>query len=275
MKYCEMILSNVSRRNFLIYTGMSSCLFLLDPLKDTRILEASPDRDYYVSNKEKFMASFETTVTNADPYLKIKYGGEIAREICRSARNEFIHLLPDLPYIGGDQHPGTRWLLLAGHWISFLRPMKEKGYSTESAAHMMYDLYEAHLNTIPKGKMTKRGNYMFTQEYMDIMKNWAQKSKGQNVDWVADFIPKNGDAFDYGIDYHYCPCFEYFTTQGAKEISPYFCLVDFPEHKVMGTGLVRTKTLAQGNDVCNFRYKKGRKVTQNWSTEAPKFRANS
>ena len=112
---------------------------------------------------------------------------------------------------------------------------------------------------------------MFTQEYMDIMKNWTAKSKGQRVDWVADFVPGDGKSFDWGIDYHYCPCFNFFEAQKAADMAPYFCLVDFPEHKRMATGLVRTKTLAQGDGVCNFRYKKDRVVTQDWSTEIDKF----
>jgi len=179
--------------------------------------------------------------------------------------------LPDLPYIGGDKHPGTKWILLSGHWVAFLRPMRDKGYSTQSAAQMMYDLYVDYLDTLPKEKMLKIGQYMFTQEYMDIMKNWAQKSKGQRVDWVADFVPGDGKSFDYGIDYHYCPCLNFFKSQGAADIASYFCLVDFPEHKLMGTGLVRTKTLAQGDKICNFMYKKDRAVTQDWSTEISKL----
>ncbi len=272
MKCPRMILSNLSRRNFLIYTSMSTSLLLLGPVGDADLLWASTGKDYYVSNSEKFLTDFEKTLKAAESYLKTKYNDETAQEICKTAGTEFTHLLPDLPYIGGDKHPGTKWMLLSGHWIAFLRPMRENGYSTESAAQMMYDLYMGHLDTLPKEKMAKRGQYMFTQEYMDIMKNWTQKSKDQRVDWAADFVPGDGNSFDWGIDYHYCPCLDYFKTQGAAEIAPYFCLVDFPEHKLMGTGLVRTKTLAQGDEICNFRYKKDRAVTQDWSTEVSKFK---
>ncbi|MCG8685215.1 MAG: L-2-amino-thiazoline-4-carboxylic acid hydrolase [Desulfobacterales bacterium] len=267
----QRLLSNPSRRNFLIYTSMSASLLFLGPARNTDLVWASTGNEYYVLNKEKFMAGFEKTYQAANTYLKAKYGDQVAQEICKKARNEFTHLLPDIPYIGGDKHPGTKWMLLSGHWIAFLRPMQEKGHSTQEAAQMMYTLYADYLKTLPKEKMVKKGEYMFTQEFMDIMKNWAQKTQGQKVDWVADFIPGDGKSFDWGIDYHYCPCFDYFKAQGAADIAPYFCLVDFPEHKMMGTGLVRTKTLAQGDKICDFRYKKGRAVTQGWSTEISKF----
>jgi len=250
-------------------------MLLLDPLGRAVLSASSEQANYYLSKSEKFMADFEKTMGKANFYLKSRYGDQIANEICIKTRNEFNHLLADLPYIGGDKHPGTKWILLAGHWVAFLRPLKESGYSTEESARMMYDLYVESLSNTPKEKMEKRGEFMFTEKYIGIMKNWTRKSKTQRVDWVADFIPGDGMSFDYGIDYQYCPCFEYFISQDAKEIAPYFCLVDFPEHKIMGTGLVRTKTLAQGNDVCDFRYKKGRSVTQGWSTEVPKFKRTS
>ena len=92
------------------------------------------------------------------------------------------------------------WMLLAGHWVSFMRPLKENGYSTEESARMMYDLYVESLSKMPRENMEKRGEFMFTENYIDIMKNWTRKSKNQRADWVADFIPGDGKDFDYGID---------------------------------------------------------------------------
>ena len=64
-------------------------------------------------------------------------------------------------------------------------------------------------------------------------------------------------------------------SQGAAEVAPYFCLNDFILSRAEGTGLSRAHTLAQGHDRCDFRYKKGREVTQDWDTETPKFARNT
>ncbi len=40
----------------------------------------------------------------------------------------------------------------------------------------------------------------------------------------------------------------------------------------MATGLVRTKTLAMGDGVCDFRFKKGRTITQDWASEVPRIK---
>ena len=50
-----------------------------------------------------------------------------------------------------------------------------------------------------------------------------------------------------------------------------FCLLDFPEARQLNSGFFRTKTLAQGDDFCNFRYKKGKEVVQTWETEVEKI----
>jgi len=265
-------LADISRRNFLLYSCAASALCLSPCPFIIRSARASADTDYYVSNRKKFVSSFAKTAEAAQCYLSARYDADTAQIICKEAKKEFEKLLPGLPYIGGDNHRGTRWILLAGHWLSFFRPMKVKGYAVSETGRMMYDLYVEHLDTIPKDELKNKGARRFTQAYMDGMKSWADsKNRIYKDDWLADFIPGDGKNFDYGINYLHCPCFEYFKANNAKELAPYFCLVDFPEHKRMGTGLVRTKTLALGDSLCDFRYKKGRQVSQSWSTEAPKI----
>lgn len=46
--------------------------------------------------------------------------------------------------------------------------------------------------------------------------------------------------------------------QGADELAPYLCLSDHVVSEAFDRGLVRYKTLAEGADVCDFRYKNGR-----------------
>lgn len=206
-------------------------------------------------------------------YLSSRHDITIAQEICGIARTEYDKLLPQLPDIGGEAHPGVKWLRRAAQWIAFLRPMSARGHGAEETARMMYDLFMADLENISKDEMNQQGDTIFTQEYKDMMRAWSAHTKTQNgADWVVDFVPGDNTGVDYGLDFHHCPCLEFFKSQAAESIAPYFCLLDFPEHKLMGTGLRRTKTLAQGDDICNFRFQKGRAVTQDWSTEVPKFR---
>ena len=105
------------------------------------------------------------------------------------------------------------------------------------------------------------------------MRAWAENSQKRLIpgDWVVKFVPGDGKTFDVGYDYTSCGAFNYFKAQGAAEVAPYFCLNDFLASRAQGTGLSRQHTLAQGDSVCDFRYKRDRPVTQDWDTEVPRF----
>jgi hypothetical protein len=44
---------------------------------------------------------------------------------------------------------------------------------------------------------------------------------------------------------------------GGEEFAPYICMSDIALSDAMGWGLIRTQTLADGCDNCNFRFKEG------------------
>lgn len=82
MKCCKELLSNPARRHFLICTGISTSMLLLDPLGRAVLSASSEQANYYLSKSEKFMADFEKTMGKANFYLKSRYGDQIANEIC-------------------------------------------------------------------------------------------------------------------------------------------------------------------------------------------------
>ena len=51
-----------------------------------------------------------------------------------------------------------------------------------------------------------------------------------------------------------------YDAQGADELAPYMCLSDYVVSQTFGRGLVRYKTVAEGAEVCDFRYKQGRET---------------
>ena len=74
---------------------------------------------------------------------------------------------------------------------------------------------------------------------------------------MIDFIEGDGVTFDYGVDYIECASCKFLTQQGAPEIAPYLCPVGILFSEALGWGLTRTTTLAEGAEVCDFRFKKG------------------
>lgn len=60
-----------------------------------------------------------------------------------------------------------------------------------------------------------------------------------------------------GIDYIECASCKLLNEQGATELGPYVCAVDKVASEMLGWGLRRTMTLAEGGERCDFRFKKG------------------
>jgi hypothetical protein len=268
---------DISRREFLFFAlAASSCCLLSPPLwaKLTGTAGASPGDNYYLAHREDLLKAFRETNAGAREYLAAKYGAALAWAVYRQAGARFWNLLPRLPDVGGAKNLMLPYIPIAGWYAAFYRPMQDHGRSAAEVGRMIYDLNQRELGGLPPDQARAQGASRFTPAYVEKMREfcaWTQKREHPG-NWVAFFVPGDGQDFDYGYDYTECAIVKYLKAQRALDVAPYVCLNDFTRSRIFGTGLRRTKTLAQGDARCNFRYKKGRAVTQDWSTEVPKFR---
>jgi hypothetical protein len=61
-----------------------------------------------------------------------------------------------------------------------------------------------------------------------------------------------------------CAICNFFHIQGADELTPYMCQLDFAVSKALGLGLSRTTTIPESGEKCDFRYKQGRETKHGW-----------
>jgi hypothetical protein len=76
-------------------------------------------------------------------------------------------------------------------------------------------------------------------------------------DFVLNYVEGDGREFDYGVDYIECANCKFLRAENAFELAPYACATDKPISELMGWGLTRTMTIAEGFSKCDFRFKKG------------------
>ncbi len=221
------------------------------------------------------MDDFNQVIKGCQFYLTSKYSPEVAQEVTARAPRILEKLLPEMPDIGGETNMMTPFLVFAAWYVALFRAMQSQGLTAEDTGRMLYDLTVMKLGTESRPEALAEGAARFTPEFFGQMKRWCDWSQKQTypANWVAEFIDGQGQDFDYGLDFSQCGAVLYFEKQQALDVAPYFCLIDFPVSDHKGTGLVRTKTIAQGHEVCDFRYKKDRPVEQNWDTEAPRIKA--
>ena len=122
-----------------------------------------------------------------------------------------------------------------------------------------YEIFENGLlngSTIIR-KSLGSGDTYFSPKKMEARYKWSEethKHKYEN-DWEVDVLPGNGD-FTMGFDYTQCGVCKLCRDEGCPELARYLCRLDFVLVEVIGVGLKRTTTLAEGYDKCDFRFYK-------------------
>jgi hypothetical protein len=86
-------------------------------------------------------------------------------------------------------------------------------------------------------------------------------------DFEVEYLVGDGDEFDFGINYLQCGNLNFVKNHGGEEFAPYVCMSDIALSDAMGWGLIRTQTLADGCEYCDFRFKKG--ATTEISSKTP------
>jgi hypothetical protein len=106
------------------------------------------------------------------------------------------------------------------------------------------------------------GGLRYDEGYVEQVRAAAAESQQRRYsgDWVCTFVEGDGETFDYGLDVTECGICKFYHAQGADELAPYMCLSDYVGSCAFDRGLVRYKTIAEGAEVCDFRYKQGRET---------------
>lgn len=270
---------DISRRKFVtLALGASVCCLWPSLLGAGSMGPASGtvvEKNYYLAHRAELLQAFHETNIGARQYLAARDGEKLAHTVTREAASRFSSLLPRLPDVGGEQNIDIPYLPIAAWYLALYRPMQAHGKSAADVGRMIYDLNETDLRRYPKAQALAAGARWFSRPALEKMQRWAAWTQKREypANWVATFIMGDGRDFDFGYDYRECAIDKYLQSQRAAELAPYVCLNDFLKSRAFGTGLRRSQTLAQGDTVCNFRYKKGRPVTQDWDTEVAKFYA--
>jgi len=206
--------------------------------------------------------------------LVTRFGKGKASNLMEDIRQEYKALTPEIPYIGGEDNMFTEWLIYGAYYLAVYRVLKAERQSVVTAGKVIFDTFQA-MADYPKWLLRLVGSLTYNERYVNQLKEAVAKTQERRYpgDWVATFIEGDGEEFDYGIDITECGICQFYHAQGADELAPYLCLSDCVVSNAFDRGLVRYKTLAEGAEVCDFRYKKGRETFVNPLREGwpPKF----
>jgi L-2-amino-thiazoline-4-carboxylic acid hydrolase-like protein len=213
--------------------------------------------NWYLKNKPRIMREIKFAMPHYKKFIVQAYGRDTGKAIVTETIERFEALLPDIPYIGGDKNFLTENLYLSAVMLAMYQSLKARGKSVEEVAGLIYQGTSEFYNSFPFRLLLRwQGRQLFSQKRIDQRQQDAAISQQRRYpgDWVFEIVESDRKTFQFGVDYTECGIVKYLTEQGAPELAPYLCWLDYPMCAAMRVKLVRTETIAQGGAKCNFRF---------------------
>ena len=258
--------SMLNRRAFLqlaLSTGGATAVLLAGCQSEPETTDESNEAiatNYYIARKTALLKELDDNFPYFAGVLGKEYDAVEIEAIRYEGQQAFEALIPQLPYIGGDMNMLTTNLIQSAWCLALYQALQPRDKTAEDVGRIIYQAVEAMMNAYPRGFSRLGGIIQMSSLSLEDLKVSAEVSHQRLYpgDWVFDVVEGKGETFDWGIDYSECGICKFFQTQGAPELTPYLCLLDFPMSEATDSGLTRTETLANGDQRCNFRYKWGR-----------------
>lgn len=216
---------------------------------------------YFISRKSKLLKDFDNLLKTVRSVFVLQYGEKLTETIVSETRQEYSKLIPEIPYVGQNRIL-VQFITATTQSLAIYRVLNSHGKTVEEAGKLYYLICEAVLNSYPRIVHRLIGNLSFSKIYLAALKNVALESQKRLYPggYVFSFVDGDGREFDYGVDYSECGACKFLSKQGAAEFAPYICTADIIYSELFGWGLTRTKTIAEGFEKCDFRFKKGGKT---------------
>jgi hypothetical protein len=229
------------------------------------------ERNYYASIKEKMMRRFDLGAGIQRRFLARRFSARKAREWMAETRRRFETLIPQIPYIGGQENEFTKYLIYPAGIMPLAEILRREGATTREIGQVIFDMAASAYNALPAPvKWYMRWDY-FREKRIARWRETAERSQRRRYpgDWVCEFVEGDGGTSVYGLNMSECGMLKLWRAQGLEELVPYMCLTDWALWRAIGVKVTRTQTLANGGTCCDYRYiGKGRSGPSGWPPES-------
>jgi len=273
MNNCKTCQGSVyTRRDFVKKTTLISAslcvgMNLISCKKDTPVTE----KNYYIQKKDELLNDFDELSLIVDKILLEKFPLSRVNKWKDEAKKGYSLIIPQLPYVGGDDSDFTRLLILSAAFIPYLKILRKNDVSTRQNGKMIFDASKIYYNKeISKSLRPIIRWYTFSDFKQNTTKKVALKTQLRKYkeDWVMEFIKGDEGKFEYGVNYKECGLVKLYKAHGVEEFTPYLCLTDYSLLTLLGIELKRTQTIANGGAFCDFRFINNDKGPTGWPPES-------
>ena len=215
-------------------------------------------QDYYLKQKYKLVKNHQKMMSIGKPLMQERYGTELAETAVSQSITEFEKLLPEIPYIGGSANHMTDTIVQMTSLLALYRVLKQHSKPVEEIGDLFYEMTQAHVKRFPQFLRHLIGKFYLSRWNFKRMKKKAAVSQQRQYpgDFVIELVPTQKGNTLQGINYLECGVVKFFAQQGAAELTPHMCRIDYLLFPAMGIQLKRTGTIAQGCTHCDFRFER-------------------
>ena len=206
----------------------------------------------------RLLRQFDGGVKMLRGLLLKRFGEHDLDALIGATRAEYERVINRLPWIGGAANPRSFSLYGSALWLALWRALQPRGLTLEEAPGFFCALFRAYWSRYPRFLRHLYGRTRMSARHQRRLRTLARISRERinPHDYVYDFIPGEPGRFEFGIDFVECAILKFLRAEGAPELGPGLCELDWPHAELIGVDLMRTTTLAQGAARCDFRFRR-------------------
>ena len=243
--------SCITRRKFLEQFGKLSFGSMIFT-SGTLLSGCAKDKDMRETHKSKII-QFQQW---CKPVISDLLGADNYDRFCQAALKEYDNLSPQLPHYE-DEMNGNLFYANCPWMLSNYRTLsKEFHLEQKQAWEMLRQISNfKHKKKFENQSVIMKFIYPRIAKYEFLRKVTIKKfmiNKDEKYGWAA-VVPKS-DAY-IAVNYIKCGLTDWFRDQGVPEIAPIACEGDYIQFALWkGLKFIRTKTIANGDDICDMRF---------------------
>ncbi len=163
-------------------------------------------------------------------------------------KKEYKAMVKRTPGVGSmKENPLAIVMYMACFGLSYYKAGEEK-ISEETFAKM--------IDTVCKSDTMKKyyqGRYVFDDKNIEKYRKIHENSKKRKyeLDWVGEFDYRP-EVPEFYLTYHECGICKLAKKEGLGHLVKYMCVMDYPSIEYMKGKLLRSKTLGNGDPICDF-----------------------
>ena len=214
------------------------------------------DRDPQL--RRRLLRQFDRGVTTLRDLLVDRVGEEGLDALVAETRAEYEAVIDRLPWIGGSANPRSFNLYGSALWLALWRVLEPRGLTLDEAPELFCEIFKAYWSRYPRVLARLYGRVRMGPANQKKVRRLALASQQRtnSDDYVSRFVAGEPGRFDYGIDFVECAIIKFLRAEGAEELAPVLCELDWPLTELIGIELIRTTTLAEGGERCDFRFRR-------------------